>query len=214
MPKVVVPVKEEILRAAERRKAVGASDGVVEFLAELIDLGFEHRLRQLYQRFEAGEFSLGYYAKELGGVCSATVVQAQFSAYVTNRNSNTVSVLDTATNTVSATVPVGSQPIGVAVSPNGAFVYVANLVSNTVSVIDVATNTVSATVPVGSEPSAFGQFIGPAADLALTKSTPADIVVHIGGVAPLTYTERRGRRKLNDPDDFGHLSRCLDASVV
>jgi YVTN family beta-propeller protein len=172
MPKVVVPVKEEILRAAERRKAVGASDGVVEFLAELIDLGFEHRLRQLYQRFEAGEFSLGYYAKELGGVCSATVVQAQFSAYVTNRNSNTVSVLDTATNTVSATVPVGS------------------------------------------EPSAFGQFIGPAADLALTKSTPADIVVHIGGVAPLTYTERRGRRKLNDPDDFGHLSRCLDASVV
>jgi len=66
MPKVVVPVKEEILRAAERRKAVGVSEGVVEFLAELIDLGFEHRLRQLDQRFEAGEISLGYFAKELG----------------------------------------------------------------------------------------------------------------------------------------------------
>jgi hypothetical protein len=66
MPKVVVPVKEEILRAAERRKAVGVSEGVVEFLAELIDLGFEHRLQQLYQRFEAGEISLGYFAKELG----------------------------------------------------------------------------------------------------------------------------------------------------
>jgi hypothetical protein len=66
MPKVVVPVKEEILRAAERRKAVGVSEGVVEFLAELIDLGFEHRLRQLYQQFEAGEISLGYFAKELG----------------------------------------------------------------------------------------------------------------------------------------------------
>ena len=39
MPKVVVPVKEEILRAAERRKAVGGSEGVVELLAELIDLG-------------------------------------------------------------------------------------------------------------------------------------------------------------------------------
>ena len=44
MPKVVVPVKEEILRAAERRKAAGASEGIAQFLAELIDLGFEHRL--------------------------------------------------------------------------------------------------------------------------------------------------------------------------
>jgi hypothetical protein len=66
MPKVVVPVKEEILRAAERRKATGGSEGITEFLAELIDLGFEHRLRQLYAQFEAGEISLGYFAKELG----------------------------------------------------------------------------------------------------------------------------------------------------
>jgi hypothetical protein len=66
MPKVVVPVKEDILRAAERRKATGASEGIAQFLAELIDLGFEHRLRQLYQQFAAGEISLGYFAKELG----------------------------------------------------------------------------------------------------------------------------------------------------
>jgi hypothetical protein len=32
----------------------------------LIDLGFEHRLRQLYTQFESGEISLGYFAKELG----------------------------------------------------------------------------------------------------------------------------------------------------
>ena len=66
MPKVVVPVKEEILRAAERRKATGGSEGISEFLAELIDLGFEHRMRQLYAQFEGGEISLGYFAKELG----------------------------------------------------------------------------------------------------------------------------------------------------
>ena len=66
MPKVVVPVKEEILRAAERRKAAGAGEGITQFLAELIDLGFEHRLRQLYAQFEGGEISLGYFAKELG----------------------------------------------------------------------------------------------------------------------------------------------------
>jgi hypothetical protein len=66
MVKVVVPVKEEILRAAERRKAVGMDEEVTQFLAELIDLGFEYRLRQLYQRFEDGKISLGYFANELG----------------------------------------------------------------------------------------------------------------------------------------------------
>ena len=40
---------------------------------------------------------------------------------------NTVSVIDTATNTVTATVPVGSYPIGVAVTPDGTKVYVAKL---------------------------------------------------------------------------------------
>jgi hypothetical protein len=61
-----VPVKEEILRAAERRQAAEGGEGIAQFLAELIDLGFEHRLQQLYQRFEGGEISLGFFAQELG----------------------------------------------------------------------------------------------------------------------------------------------------
>ena len=48
-----------------------------------------------------------------------------------------------------ATVPVGSDLIGVAVTPDGAFVYVTNTGSDTVSVIATATNTVVATVQVG-----------------------------------------------------------------
>ena len=60
------PLKEEILRVAERCKATGGSEGMAQFLAELIDLGFEHRLQQLYQRFEHGEMSLGYFAQALG----------------------------------------------------------------------------------------------------------------------------------------------------
>ncbi|MDW5549607.1 PKD domain-containing protein [Methanosarcina sp.] len=63
-----------------------------------------------------------------------------------------ISVIDTATNTLKATVPVGSLPAGVAVSPDGTKVYVANRGSNTVSVIDAATNTVTATMDVGSGP--------------------------------------------------------------
>jgi YVTN family beta-propeller protein len=76
------------------------------------------------------------------------------SAYIPNSGSDNVSVIDTATNTVVATIPVGSEPIGVAVSPDGSKVYVtnSNLGPGSVSVIDTATNTVVATIPVGSEP--------------------------------------------------------------
>src|SRR5262245_48338091 len=49
---------------------------------------------------------------------------AQTKAYVTNFGDNTVSVIDATTNTVTATIPVGSNPAGIAVTPNGAVAYV------------------------------------------------------------------------------------------
>ena len=69
-------------------------------------------------------------------------------AYISNSGSSNVSVIDTATDTVIATVNVGSDPHGVAVSPDGLNVYVANAGSDSVSVIDTATNTVKDTVIV------------------------------------------------------------------
>ncbi|MFD1200647.1 InlB B-repeat-containing protein, partial [Leucobacter albus] len=74
-------------------------------------------------------------------------------AYVTNFGSGTVSVIDTATNTVTETVAVGRDPSSVAVSPDGARAYVANSRGSTMSVIDTATNTVTGTVTVGVNPS-------------------------------------------------------------
>ena len=61
-------------------------------------------------------------------------------------------MIDTASNMVVATVPVGSSPYGVAVTPDGKHAYVANIGSNNVSVIHTASNTVVATVPVGTGP--------------------------------------------------------------
>jgi YVTN family beta-propeller protein len=76
-------------------------------------------------------------------------------AYVANFGSNTVSVIDTATNKVAATVPVGTNPTGVAVNPNGQLAYVANQSDNTVSVIRTATNVVvGLPIPVGTTPNA------------------------------------------------------------
>lgn len=71
-------------------------------------------------------------------------------AYVTNLSSNDVSVIDMATNTVVATIPVGEWPEGIGITPNAAFAYVVNGASGTVSVIQTAINTVVATIPVGS----------------------------------------------------------------
>lgn len=45
-------------------------------------------------------------------VFGASPVFAQTRAYVANFNDNTVSVIDSATNTVVATVPVGTNPEG------------------------------------------------------------------------------------------------------
>ena len=69
------------------------------------------------------------------------------NAYITNQTGGTVSVIDTATNTVTATIPVGSSTFGVAVTPDGRQVYVTNgLVDGVVSVIDTATNTVTRSI--------------------------------------------------------------------
>jgi len=73
-------------------------------------------------------------------------------AYITNSESNSVSVIDATTNKVTATIPVGSNPIGVAINPNGTKVYVVNARSSDVSVIDTATNSVVATVRAGNFP--------------------------------------------------------------
>ncbi len=90
---------------------------------------------------------------------TATINVLKAYAYITNYGSDTVSVINTTTNTVT-TVPVGKWPYGVAVNPTGTRVYVTNYGSETVSIIDTSTNTVTANVPVGNNPS--GVAVNPA----------------------------------------------------
>ena len=80
-------------------------------------------------------------------------------AYVTNDGADTVSVIDTATNTVVATVPVGIAPRGRRHPGWETRLCHESSSSSTVSVIDTATNTVVATIPVGIDP--FGVAVTP-----------------------------------------------------
>ena len=63
-------------------------------------------------------------------------------AYVANSNSQTVSVIDTASNTVISTILVGMDPTAIALNPKGTRAYVLNHDSNSISVINTTTNTV------------------------------------------------------------------------
>jgi YVTN family beta-propeller protein len=78
---------------------------------------------------------------------------------VANTASDTVSVIDSGTNTVTATINVGTSPGAIAVDPTTDSIYVANgldasptAADGTVSVIDGGTNTVTTTITVGKAP--------------------------------------------------------------
>jgi YVTN family beta-propeller protein len=107
------------------------------------------------------------------GIAALTANAAPF-AYIPNAGSNNVSVIDTALNIVTATVPVGSFPFGIAVNPAGTFAYVSNLNTNTVSVINTATNIVTATVPVGNSPG--GVAVNPAGTFAYVSNLDTNTV--------------------------------------
>jgi YVTN family beta-propeller protein len=74
--------------------------------------------------------------------------------YVSRQFFGGLSVIDTGSNTVVASVPVASNPFGVAVNPNPILprVYVANQGSNSVSVVDATDNSGGPTIPVGLSP--------------------------------------------------------------
>src|SRR5262249_61752178 len=82
--------------------------------------------------------------------CFAGAQALAQNAYITNRD--TVSVIDTTSNTVTATIPVGDGPVGVAVSPDGSTVYVANFIDGAVSVVDRKSQTRATTIARGNKP--------------------------------------------------------------
>ena len=80
--------------------------------------------------------------------------QCRATAFVTNNASGTVSTIGVRTRTKDPTdITVGSNPNGLAVTPDGQTVFVTNGSSNTVSTIDVRTRTKHPDdIPVGLSP--------------------------------------------------------------
>lgn len=103
-------------------------------------------------------------------------VAARLSAYVTNFDGDSVSVIDVATQRVTATIPVGSGPIGVAATPDGRLVYVANFLSNSVSVLRATTNTLADTIAIDGAPNRVA--VTPdGASVYVTNTSPGTVSV-------------------------------------
>jgi YVTN family beta-propeller protein len=80
----------------------------------------------------------------------AVVVSPDSSTvYVVNGGSQTVSVINAATNQVTATIDgLGNDAFLAVISPDGSTLYVTNNLSEYISVISTASNTVTTTIPV------------------------------------------------------------------
>lgn len=94
-----------------------------------------------------------------GLACWAGFAGAAPFAYIPLSLENRIMVVDLASNSLFAYVPVGADPAGIAINPAGNRVYVTNANDSSVTVIDANTNTAVRTIAVGSQP--FGIAVNP-----------------------------------------------------
>jgi len=76
-------------------------------------------------------------------------------AYVVNRGTYNVSVIDAPRRVWLENIDLGTDPIAITITPDGNYAYVANHYSNSVSVIDTSNRTIEATIGVGYKPYAI-----------------------------------------------------------
>src|SRR3954447_20890695 len=93
----------------------------------------------------------------LSGLALAAAPAHAFVAYVSNEKSNTVSVIDTDSWTVTKTIKVGQRPRGIDFTRDGKFVMVAVGDDDTIQVIDAKTQAVVDSLPSGPDPELFAQ---------------------------------------------------------
>jgi YVTN family beta-propeller protein len=89
---------------------------------------------------------VGFLIALVASIAVVSRVHAQPYVYTANADSDNVTVIDAATNTVVTTIAVGSEPRNPAVSPDGTRVYVPNRHDDSVTVINGVTNSVITTI--------------------------------------------------------------------
>ena len=74
------------------------------------------------------------------------------SSSLESRGPGSIAVIDATMDSMTATVPVGDNPLDIALSPDGATAYVSSFSTDMLDVIDTATLTVTHSIGVGNGP--------------------------------------------------------------
>lgn len=122
---------------------------------------------------------------------SGTINPNGTQVFVSNNGAGTVSVIDTATDTVISTITVGQNPAGVAFNLKGSKAYVANSGDNSISVIDTSTLSVTATDSAGTPETSSNSFtmtINPGVLPTVTAVSPTNGLVLGGDTVTITGT--------------------------
>src|SRR5262245_55322334 len=98
----------------------------------------------------------------IGSPLAPPRVDAEVRAYITNQLDNSVSVIDVASRSVLATIPVGSEPRTLAIVPSRYEVYVSNSAAGTISIVDLILDSVVHTI--SGYPGVSGGAVAPDGD--------------------------------------------------
>ena len=111
---------------------------------------------------------------------TSSIAAAGPMVHVGNFKDSTVSVIDSATDLVVATIPVAAGPHGMGVTQDGHWLYVSSDGSSVLNVIDTATNRVTRTIEVGKSP--HGVALTPDGQLLLIAVNGDDRIAFIDTV--------------------------------
>ncbi len=144
--------------------------------------------------------------------CAIVLAPDGSRLYVANANSDTISVIDTATNECVNTfdvkpmkeLPFGSAPNALVLGPDGTTLFVANGGNNAIAVIDTAQGTVKGFIPVGWYPGAVTLAHGGMLCVANIKG--------VGSLYEKANEEEKRKNGLGAPS--GHNSHDLLGSVT
>jgi YVTN family beta-propeller protein/VCBS repeat-containing protein len=134
-------------------------------------------------------------------------------AYVVNTAGNSVTVVDTTTNTVTGTIAVGPSPLSLAIRPDGSRVYVTNSEDNTVSVINTTTKTVVTNIQVPVQPTwnpEAGDLPNVVADIVVSPTGDRAYVTATDGTISVINTTTNGVMSTNAVGYYSDLKISAD----
>ncbi len=165
----------------------------------------------------------------------AVAVRDDGLAYFTELFSNAVGVTNTTTRSITATIPTGALPTGIAFSPDGTRAYTANQGDNSVTVINVGTNAAIASISTGGSspfsievsPDGLQIYVGnndntlmivDAQTLQITKTLTVGFATNAFAIDPagrMVYASHFGSGTVSEIDIFtGNVVRTFNVGGV